>query len=91
MVDGEARRLSPRGGDDCTVLLAQCRRGQVVNILSGPPQDQTRDREVAARFLKSKGLKIVCGGTTAELVARALGRRVSVDQEFRESRRAAPL
>jgi hypothetical protein len=32
------------------------------------------------RFMKVEGLKIVCGGTTAEIVARVLGQRVSVEQ-----------
>lgn len=81
LVHREARRLTPRGGDDCTVLLAHCRRGQVVNLLTGPPRDRTRDREVVGRFLKSQGRKIVCGGTTAEIVSRTIGKKVTVDQE----------
>ena len=81
LVRDEAVRLSPRGGDDCTVLLALCRPGQVVNILTGPPQAAAQDWQVASRFLKSKGLKIVCGGTTAEIVARTLGQAVRVDED----------
>jgi hypothetical protein len=81
LVCDEARRLSPRGGDDCTVLLALCRPGQVVNILTGPPRAPTYDWQVATGFLKSKGLKIVCGGTTAEIVARTLGQAVRVDED----------
>ena len=48
MVHKEARRLSPRGGDDCTALLALCRRGQVVNLFTGPPQTPSRDRETSS-------------------------------------------
>ncbi|MGO9112416.1 MAG: SpoIIE family protein phosphatase [Thermoguttaceae bacterium] len=81
MVHKEARRLSPRGGDDCTVLLALCRRGQVVNLLTGPPQDPSRDRQVVRRFMEAKGLKIVCGGKTAEIVANVLGRPLGVEQD----------
>ncbi len=81
MIHKEARRLSPRGGDDCTVLLALCRRGQVVNLLTGPPQDPSRDRQVVRRFLETKGLKIVCGGKTAEVVARVLGKPLGVEQD----------
>jgi hypothetical protein len=81
LVHDEARRLSTRGGDDCTILLAHCRRGQVVNLLTGPPQDHTRDREIVNRFIKSPGKKIVCGGTTSEIVSRTIGKKVIVDQE----------
>ena len=81
MVHKEARRLSPRGGDDCTVLLALCRRGQVVNLLTGPPQDPSRDRQVVRRFLAAKGLKVVCGGKTAEIVANVLDRPLGVEQD----------
>jgi hypothetical protein len=81
LVCDEARRLSPRGGDDCTVLLALCRPGQVVNILTGPPRVPAHDWQVASAFLKAKGLKIVCGGTTAEIVARTLGQAVRVDED----------
>ena len=81
MVGKEARRLSPRGGDDCTVLLALCRRGQVINLLTGPPQNPSRDRSVVRRFLEVKGLKIVCGGKTAEIVARVLGKPLDVEQD----------
>ena len=81
LIDKEARRLSPRGGDDCTTLLALCRRGQVVNLLTGPPQDPASDRQVIHRFLAAKGLKIVCGGKTAEIVARVLGTPLGVEQD----------
>jgi len=81
LVHKEARRLSPRGGDDCTALLALCRRGQVVNLFSGPPHTPSRDRETVRRFLNAQGLKIVCGGTTAEIVAGVLGQRLAVEQD----------
>ena len=81
LVRKEARRLSPRGGDDCTVLLALCRRGQVVNLLTGPPNNPSRDVEVVRRFLESAGLKIVCGGKTAEIVAQVLGKPLGIEQD----------
>jgi hypothetical protein len=80
-VHHEARRLWTVGGDDCTVALALCRQGQIVNILTGPPKNREEDTAVARRFLKSEGLKIVCGGTTAEIVARALHRPMQIESE----------
>ena len=81
LVHKEARRLSPRGGDDCTVLLAYCRRGQVVNLLTGPPQDPSRDAQVVHRFVETRGLKIACGGKTAEIVAQVLGKPLGIEQD----------
>jgi len=78
-VHDHARRLWVHGGDDCTAVMALCRRGQIVNILTGPPKTAGADAAIVRRFLQSEGLKIVCGGTTAEIVARALGRRITVE------------
>jgi hypothetical protein len=79
-VHREARRLWTRGGDDCTVALARCRSGIVVNLLTGPPADREDDNEVTARFLESEGFKVVCGGKTAEIVARRLGKTVRLER-----------
>ncbi|MCL2005853.1 MAG: hypothetical protein FWG73_06775 [Planctomycetaceae bacterium] len=48
------------------------RTGQPVNILTGPPQYRSDDSAMLARFVQRPGLKIVCGGTTAKLVANYL-------------------
>lgn len=82
----EAQRLSrdPRGlmhGDDCTVLLCQCRAGNVVNILSGPPRLKTDDAAVARAFVQLEGKKIVCGGTTAKVISQQLKRRLAVGSD----------
>jgi hypothetical protein len=79
-VHRQARQLWRVGGDDCSVAIAACYRGQIVNVLTGPPADHANDNPMVHRFLKSEGLKIVCGGTTAELVARALKQRVEIEQ-----------
>lgn len=81
IVHREARRLSPTGGDDCTVAVALCRRGQIVNLLTGPPASQSQDAALVRRFITSEGLKIICGGSTAGMVARVLRRDLDVEQE----------
>jgi hypothetical protein len=79
-VHREARRLWIRGGDDCTAVMALCRRGQVVNVLTGPSASRGDDAQAVRRFLHAQGLKIVCGGTTAEIVARVLHQQVEVEK-----------
>lgn len=76
-----AAKRVPAAGDDCTVMMGLCRRGHIVNILTGPPEKQADDVPVVRRFMQMEGLKFVCGGTTAELVARALKQTVMVEQD----------
>jgi hypothetical protein len=66
-------------GDDCTVALASCRWGKSVNILTGPPSDAAKDRDTVAKFLMMEGSKIVCGGTTANIVATYRGTKVVME------------
>lgn len=66
-------------GDDCTAVLASCRRGKTVNILTGPPSNRLKDGATVKKFLTSEGTKVVCGGTTSRLVADYLGTEVSVE------------
>lgn len=70
----QAERLcAGEPGDDATVLLALCRWGRSLSLLSGPPADARLDRPIVERFLRQDGRKVVCGGSTAQLVARCLG------------------
>lgn len=67
-------------GDDCTAVVAGCRAGRVVNLLTGPPGDRERDHQVVARFLHAAGRRIVCGATTARIVADGMGVPLEVEQ-----------
>jgi hypothetical protein len=68
-------------GDDCSIMLGLCRTGQTVNILTGPPHDRDNDLPTVKRFLQLPGLKIVCGGTTAKLVAKYLNVPLEMESE----------
>jgi len=60
-------------GDDTTCSLLLCREAQVLNILTGPPARKIDDAKAVREFMEMKGTKIVCGSSTAEIVARNLG------------------
>ena len=45
-------------------------------MLTGPAYDSGRDHEAAAYLDAFSGHKVICGGTTANIVARELGREV---------------
>lgn len=68
-------------GDDCTVVAAGCRVGKVLNLLTGPGAPD-RDAAVVRQFMRMEGDKVVCGGTTANIVARCLGRPLTMEQEL---------
>lgn len=59
-----------RSGDDRTVLLAHARCGQIVDLLTGPPVDKAQDERIVADFLLDESIKVVCGATSADIVAR---------------------
>jgi hypothetical protein len=68
-----------RLGDDCTVVTAACRPGKQLSILTGPPSRPSSDHEVVDRFLATPGWKVVCGATTAKIVARHLGKELGME------------
>lgn len=80
-VHDHARMLwGGKRGDDCTAVIAACRPGRIVNLLTGPPANRADDRAVISAFLRSEGAKVVCGATTAKLVGERLGIGLEVEQ-----------
>ncbi len=76
-----APRVHKVVGDDCSIVLALCRTGQTVNILTGPPSNRDKDTAIVKKFLQTPGLKIVCGGTTSKLVAKYLNVPLEMESE----------
>ncbi len=68
-------------GDDVSIVVIKVRRKLVATVLTGPPTDREADEAVLSRFVKRLGLHVVCGGTTAKMVSRHLGRPLDVDLE----------
>lgn len=68
-----------RPGDDATVLALKVRETRSMTIAIGPPMDQADDRLMVRMFMEEPGTKVVCGGTTGSIIARALGREITVD------------
>lgn len=52
-----------------------------VILLTGPPQDPSRDEEWLSQFLSLPGRRIVAGGTTTALLSRHTGEDVDVNLE----------
>lgn len=77
----KARQLWQTGlGDDCTTVIARCRWGHTVNILTGPPKNRLKDQSVARQFMMREGTKVICGGTTSKIVAEHLKKPLLVEE-----------
>lgn len=68
--------------DDATVVVVKIRKPLKVNVMIGPPLDSEKDSYVVKSFIKEKGKKVVCGGTTAQIVSRELGREIITDFNY---------
>jgi len=68
-------------GDDVSIVVIKCRRKLVATVLTGPPIDRSRDEATVHGFVSRQGRLAVCGGTTAQIVARHLGQPLEVELE----------
>lgn len=68
--------------DDTTVAAVRIRRRQNVDIMVGPPVNKDQDSVYVAQYLEGEGKKVVCGGTSSQIVARHLGTRVKTSLEY---------
>lgn len=71
-------------GDDTTSIVIKMRKPKIVSCLTGPPLDQVKDPHIVKEFISTSGSKIVCGGTTANIVARELNRKLEVDFSYQD-------
>jgi protein serine/threonine phosphatase len=71
-----------RPGDDTTVATVKAVPQQIVSMFAGPPKYPEDDERMVADFMAPEGLKMVCGGSSANLVARVLGREVTTDLNY---------
>lgn len=65
--------------DDISALVFFFRQPRKLLICSGPPYDNGRDSQLAALVNLFEGKKIICGGTTAQIIARELKRNIEVE------------
>ena len=63
-------------GDDTTVAVVRVISRRTVNIFTGPPTNKEDDERVVRDFMKQEGKKVVCGGTSANIVSRVLKKEI---------------
>lgn len=68
--------------DDITAAVFKIRERQVVNMIIGPPENRLDDEKVLKLFFSKEGKKIVCGGTTSQIVGSYLHTPVKVSSAY---------
>ena len=71
-----------RPGDDTTVAAVRIRPRCEVHIMVGPPVDKEKDEVYVQHFMEGADKRIVCGGTTSQVVARCLDRKLTTSFDF---------
>lgn len=64
-------------GDDTTVAVTKIIERHEVSLFTGPPEKKSDDSRLVEEFMKGNGIKIVCGGTSANIVARLLHKELT--------------
>lgn len=72
-----------RPGDDTTVACMRIIDRKPVHLMTGPPQNKEDDKGILHDFMSDEYAKrIVCGGTSATIVSRELGRPLDVSMDY---------
>ncbi len=71
-----------RPGDDTTVAAIKATTPKKATLLSGPPVDKNKDKQMINSLMHTVGKKIVCGGTAANMVARELDTEIKTSFEM---------
>ena len=67
--------------DDTSVAALRIRKETPVSVMIGPSADRADNGRQVSDFLSKEGLKAVCGGTTASIVAAYLNKEVIAEHE----------
>lgn len=70
--------------DDISCAILYFREPRKLLICTGPPYEEEKDKELAERVTGYKGKVILCGGTTADIVARELNRKIVDELVFED-------
>lgn len=63
-------------GDDTTVAVTRVIERRVINLFTGPPKDKEDDERLMHDFMHMEGIKVVSGGTSANIAARVLNKEI---------------
>lgn len=67
-----------RPDDDATVVACKIRNRNIAHILVQPPIREEDDDRIIREFIGFHGIKVICGGSTAQLVSRICKKELKV-------------
>ena len=68
--------------DDLTTVFINSRKGRVINLFTGPPAEKKKDSIITEKFMNQDGIHIVCGASTAKVVAREINEELKVNDKY---------
>ncbi len=74
------KRDDYKPNDDITCVCVHVRKPRRTLIITGAPRSRESDKQLRSIIENYDGHVIVCGGTTAKIVARELGRELKADK-----------
>lgn len=76
--------------DDATCGVIYFREPRKFMLITGPPFYKIKDYDFVGRIQDFQGKKIICGGTTAEIIARELNLEVKIEHAPKDTRVLPP-
>jgi len=70
--------------DDASCGVVYFRQPRKFMLITGPPFYKIKDAEFVKKIQEFPGKKIICGGTTAEIIARELDLEINIQHRFSE-------
>ena len=70
--------------DDASFGVVYFRKPREFMLITGPPFYKIKDADFVKRIQEFPGKKIICGGTTAEIIAREMNLDINIQHRFSE-------
>lgn len=77
--EASCKEPNRKSADDMTCAVFYFRKPRTLLAVTGPPFDLQKDQLISEMIDTFKGTTLICGGTTANIVARELERDISTD------------
>jgi len=77
--------------DDISCAVLYFRQPRKLLVCTGPPSDPMKDKEFADMFKNFDGRKILCGGTTADIISRELDLKIDDTKPVQEDVDLPPM